>query len=50
MRFVDSMIFIKWGRATITEALQDVEVSLCGYVLAKIRDGEEGSHKQFSQG
>lgn len=41
MRFVDSTIFIRWGGAKITEALQDVEVSLCGYVLAKIRDGEE---------
>lgn len=41
MRFVDTTIFIKWGRSTIEEALQNEEVSLCGYILAKIRDGEE---------
>lgn len=41
MRFVDATIFIKWGQATLTEALRDEEISLCGYVLAKIRDGED---------
>lgn len=41
MRFVDSMIFIEWGKATLAEAQQDERTSLCGYVLAKIRDGEE---------
>jgi len=41
MRFVDSSIFIKWGRSTVSEALQDAEVSLCGYILSKIKDGEE---------
>jgi len=41
MRFVDSTIFIKWGQATIAEAQKDENISLCGYILAKIRDGEE---------
>lgn len=41
MRFVDSMIFIKWSQATVAEAQKDEKISLCGYVLAKIRDGEE---------
>lgn len=41
MRFVDTMIFIKWGQATPTEAAQNKELSLCGYILSKIRDGEE---------
>lgn len=41
MRFVDSTIFIKWSQATIAEAQQDEKISLCGYVLAKIRNGEE---------
>ena len=41
MRFLDTMIFIKWGQATLTEAAQNEETSLCGYILTKIRDGEE---------
>ena len=41
MRFVDTTIFIRWGQATPLEALRSEEVSLCGYILAKIRDGEE---------
>jgi predicted nucleic acid-binding protein len=41
MRFVDTMVFIKWGQATLTEALQNEETSTCGYILTKIRDGEE---------
>jgi predicted nucleic acid-binding protein len=41
MRFVDTMIFIKWGQATPAEAFQTEEISLCGYILAKIRNGEE---------
>jgi len=41
MRFVDSTIFIKWSQATIAEAQRDEKISLCGYVLAKIRNGEE---------
>jgi len=41
MRFVDATIFIKWGQATLSEALRDEEISLCGYILSLIRDGEE---------
>ena len=41
MKFVDTTIFIKWGQATPTEAAHDDETSLCGYILSKIRDGEE---------
>ena len=41
MKFVDAMIFIRWGQATPLEALRNEEISLCGYILAKIRDGEE---------
>lgn len=41
MRFVDATIFVKWGHATLTEALVNEEISLCGYILANIRDGEE---------
>jgi predicted nucleic acid-binding protein len=41
MRFVDTMIFIKWGQATLAEALKNEEISICGYILTKIRNGEE---------
>lgn len=41
MRFVDTTIFVKWGQATLNEALSSDHISLCGYILAKIRDGEE---------
>jgi len=41
MRFLDTMIFIKWGQATAAEAVQDEEISLCGFVLSKVRNGEE---------
>ena len=41
MRFLDTMIFIKWGQATVAEAVQDEEISLCGFVLTRIRNGEE---------
>lgn len=41
MRFVDTTIFIKWGQATPTEAFQNEETALCGYILTKIRNGEE---------
>jgi predicted nucleic acid-binding protein len=41
MRFVDTMIFIKWGQATLTEALQNEEISTCGYIFTRIRNGEE---------
>jgi len=41
MRFVDTMIFIKWGQATPTEAFQNEEIYLCGYILNKIRNGEK---------
>ncbi|MBO3754672.1 MAG: type II toxin-antitoxin system VapC family toxin [Candidatus Brockarchaeota archaeon] len=40
MRFLDATILIRWGSATIAEALNE-DVSTCGYILAKIRDGEE---------
>jgi len=35
------MIFIKWGQATLAEAAQNEGISLCGYILTKIRDGEK---------
>jgi predicted nucleic acid-binding protein len=38
---VDTTIFIKWGQATTADALQNEEVVLCGYILTRIRDGEE---------
>jgi len=41
MRFLDTTIFIKWGQVRSPEALQNEEASLCGYILTKIRDGEE---------
>jgi predicted nucleic acid-binding protein len=41
MRFVDTIIFIKWGQAAPAEAAQDEKISLCGYILSKIRNGEE---------
>ncbi|MFQ6077182.1 MAG: type II toxin-antitoxin system VapC family toxin [Candidatus Bathyarchaeia archaeon] len=41
MRFVDATVFIRWGQATLDEALCNENVSLCGYILTKIRDGEE---------
>ncbi|MGC9086958.1 MAG: type II toxin-antitoxin system VapC family toxin [Thermoproteota archaeon] len=40
MRFLDATILIKWGSATTTEALEE-DVATCGYILTKIRDGEE---------
>ncbi|MBS7656273.1 type II toxin-antitoxin system VapC family toxin [Candidatus Bathyarchaeota archaeon] len=41
MRFIDATIFIKWGQATLNEALNKESISLCGYILVKIQDGEE---------
>jgi len=41
MRFVDAMVFIRWGQATLDEVLRNEDVSLCGYILTRIRDGEE---------
>jgi bifunctional DNA-binding transcriptional regulator/antitoxin component of YhaV-PrlF toxin-antitoxin module len=29
MRFVDTMIFIKWGQATLAEGLKNEEISIC---------------------
>ncbi len=40
MRFLDATILIKWGSATIAEVFKE-DVSTCGYILDKIRDGEE---------
>lgn len=40
MRFLDTAILIKWGSATIAEVSEE-DVSTCGYILAKIRNGEE---------
>ncbi|MBO3800627.1 MAG: hypothetical protein FGF52_06230 [Candidatus Brockarchaeota archaeon] len=40
MRLLDATILIRWGSATIAEALNE-DTSTCGYILAKIRDGEE---------
>ncbi|MEM2585177.1 MAG: PIN domain-containing protein, partial [Thermoproteota archaeon] len=40
MRFLDATILIRWGSATIAEALEE-DISTCGYILAKIHNGEE---------
>jgi predicted nucleic acid-binding protein len=41
MRFVDTTIFVRWGQATPNEALQNEEISTCGYILNKIQRDEK---------
>lgn len=40
MRFVDTAIFVRWGQASAREALQNEEITICRYVLSKIKNGE----------
>lgn len=40
MRFLDATILVKWGSSTSTGALKE-DIATCGYILAKIRNGEE---------